>query len=52
VTGIWTGLWDESGQQVRSVRRNQDEGVTAILALETIKGGCGRSWHMVGTLRT
>jgi len=26
MTRLWTGLWGESGQRVRSVRRNQDEG--------------------------
>ena len=25
-TGLWTGLWGEFNQQVRLVRRNQDEG--------------------------
>jgi hypothetical protein len=28
------------------------KGVTAILALRAIKGVCGQSWHMLGTLGT
>jgi hypothetical protein len=48
VTGLWTGLWGESGQCAET----RIKGVMAILSLGAIKGECGRPWHMVGTLRT
>ena len=43
--GLWTGLWDESGQCVE-IRM---KGVTAILAIRAIKGVCGQPWMMLRT---
>jgi hypothetical protein len=48
VTRLWNGIWGESGQCAK-IRM---KAVTGILALGAIKRGCGRPWHMVGSLRT